>query len=115
MDLADGKILQEQLAAYAHEAWSGWMRHFFGKCAEDEHGNLICPAGYVQAIRRQIALPYDELSEDEKNLDRREAVRMSLLFASWLDTAMDEITNNLEEPMAPFLSEEGIDICEADE
>ncbi|GAF83654.1 unnamed protein product, partial [marine sediment metagenome] len=40
-DEAQAKIVQvvmraihrEELAEYAHEAWSGWMRHLFSKCA----------------------------------------------------------------------------------
>jgi len=49
------------------------MRHFEGKCIQNEDGSLTVPAGYVAALRRQMTTPYSELSEHEKELDRSEA------------------------------------------
>lgn len=68
---------REQLATYAHEAWAAYMDYFLGKCAPIQHGSaLIIPAGYVAALRKQIATPYAELSEVEKGYDRDEADKM---------------------------------------
>ena len=36
-----GNETKEQLAAYAHEAWAGWMKYMFSKCEEAKDGLLI--------------------------------------------------------------------------
>lgn len=58
--------LREQLAALAHEQWSGWVEHMLDNL-DDAH---------IQGWRRQIATPYEELSEPEKDSDRKEADRV---------------------------------------
>lgn len=68
--------LREALAAYAHEAWSGWMEYLFSKCEVGalvlENGALI-PAESAQRWLRQMKTPYDELPEKEKESDREQA------------------------------------------
>ena len=76
----------EVLAAAEHESWSGWTKWMLGQIekelrpAIDEAGrdgedpmlafeNLPC----VQRWRRQMKTPYAELSEKEKESDRKEA------------------------------------------
>ena len=63
----------ELLAAYAHEAWSGWMEYMFDQCRVDLPGNLTIPAGAVTRWQRQMNTPYADLSEAEKASDRDEA------------------------------------------
>src|SRR4051812_34237278 len=41
---------REALAAYAHEAWSGWMAYFFGKCTVNKNGSITVPAAYESAL-----------------------------------------------------------------
>lgn len=50
---------REALAAYAHEAWSGWMRYLFSKCEPDLlSAGAVIPRREVERWRRQMATPY---------------------------------------------------------
>lgn len=72
---------RERLAAYAHEAWSGWMKWMF------EHGGVVTshisgksywvmlPEKYDR-WQRQMNTPYADLPESEKESDRAEADKM---------------------------------------
>lgn len=68
--------LREQLAAYAHEAWSGWMGYLFSKCLKETDGSMMIPAWAVERWERQSTTAYSDLPEDEKASDRKEAERM---------------------------------------
>lgn len=69
--------LVEALAAYAHEAWSGWMRYLFKKCLEDSTGRAYeIPLWAVRRWQRQMTTAYADLPEDEKESDRVEARKM---------------------------------------
>lgn len=72
---------REELAAYAHEAWSGWMKYQFSKGYElfDESGKAIgwvMPKDSFDRWRRQMNTPYADLPESEKASDRDEADKM---------------------------------------
>jgi hypothetical protein len=56
-------VLIEALADYAHETWSAWVRHMFAQFDD-------LP---IQRWKRQMQIPYSELSEAEKELDREQA------------------------------------------
>lgn len=72
--------LRERLAALAHEQWSGWMRHLFGETFGSSAGEETIPRWAVERWERQIATPYAELSEAEKDSDRKEADRVLALL-----------------------------------
>jgi hypothetical protein len=63
----------EVMAAYAHAAWSGWMRYLFSTCSENEDGSALLPTWAVERWKRQMNTPYDLLPESEKESDRVEA------------------------------------------
>jgi len=65
--------LREYLAAYAHDAWSGWMRYLFGTGVEHKDGSFTIEAESVARWRRQMRTLYDDLPESEKESDRDEA------------------------------------------
>lgn len=65
--------LREALAAQEHERWSHWMRWQFECCIKNEDGSLTIPAPKVERWTRQMNTPYRDLSEQEKESDRREA------------------------------------------
>ena len=69
-------IVREQLAHYAHEAWSGWMKYMFGKMTINEDGTGTIPKWAVDRWTFQMNRTYDELPEDMKRSDRQEADRM---------------------------------------
>lgn len=75
--------LREQLAEYAHEAWSGWMRYMLSKgeyidaTEGDQAGeHWLMPAWGVTRWERQMKTPYADLPESEKESDRAEADKM---------------------------------------
>lgn len=67
---------REPLAAYAHEAWSGWMRYLFEKSTRNADGTVTIPAWAVERWERQVATPYSLLSAQEQDSDRAEADRI---------------------------------------
>ena len=68
------KIMTEMLAEFAHKQWSGWMKHLFSKCTITEDGVAIIPRWAVDRWARQMNTPYQALSEEEKESDRKEAI-----------------------------------------
>lgn len=72
------KQLIESLAYYAHEAWAGWMHYMFDHCPvkKNDDGSITIPAKLVERWRRQMDTKYPELTEQEKERDRREARKM---------------------------------------
>lgn len=66
----------ERLANLAHEQWSGWMQYLFEKSTKNQDGTVTIPAWAVERWQRQVATPYADLSEQEKESDRREARRV---------------------------------------
>ena len=68
---------REELAAYAHDAWSGWMDYLFSKCVTNEGiVGIVMPLDCVDRWKRQAATPYADLPEEEKASDRDEADKM---------------------------------------
>lgn len=79
----------EKGADIEHTRWSKWQEYFFSKCIvsiEQDYVTLKLPTALFSRWKRQIATPYAELSEDEKESDRRE-VRSYLLLLSEILTA----------------------------
>ncbi len=66
-------MVKEQLAAYAHNAWAGWMTYLFEKSTNMPDGTMIIPKWAVDRWKRQISTDYENLSKTEKNSDRKEA------------------------------------------
>jgi len=79
-------IANEKLAAYAHEAWAGWMRHLFEQCLDDgvvgiaDRASVVIPPDLVARWKRQMNTPYEELPENEKESDRAEAIKIQTIF-----------------------------------
>lgn len=69
----------DQLSQIEHERWSHWQKYMHEKCVPQLDGSLVVPADLVNRWERQIATPYRELSEKEKESDR-EQVRRYLPF-----------------------------------
>jgi len=62
--------LRERLADLAHEQWSGWMGWMLPKLSQPD------AADWIARWTRQMKTPYAELSERERDSDRREADRV---------------------------------------
>jgi hypothetical protein len=71
--------LREKLATLEHERWAHWQRwmHDQGHRRDGVGAArmLILPAELADRWERQIATPYADLSEAEKDSDRQEADR----------------------------------------
>lgn len=75
--------LREDLASLCHEQWMGWMKYMFSKCEpQSSYPNplnpdgkecLVIPAWAVERWRKQMNMPYCELSVEEQESDRKEA------------------------------------------
>lgn len=65
--------VREELAAYAHKAWSGWMKYLFVKSTPLPGGEVALNKDLVARWTRQMNTEYQDLPENEKELDRVEA------------------------------------------
>jgi len=65
----------EQLATLEHERWAHWQQYVHEQCRPAEDGSLVIPAELVQRWATQIATPYAELSDAEKESDREQVRR----------------------------------------
>ncbi|MHA1280593.1 MAG: hypothetical protein ACTSQ8_25840 [Candidatus Helarchaeota archaeon] len=81
--------MRETLAAHAHDMWSGWMKYVFKKSMpyypgniQAEEGALIIPKWAVKRWTRQMNTIYEDLSEEEKESDRKEADRILKIIQS---------------------------------
>ena len=64
---------REQLAAYAHEAWSGWMKYVFITAEITSKGFVIIPPALAHRWERQTNTDHGSLPENEKESDCKEA------------------------------------------
>ena len=86
------KDCREELANLCHEQWIGWMKYLFGTCMEEftnymlfeTTGRIIIPRWAAERWRRQINTDYTNLSEEEKESDRKEADKFINLFEKQL-------------------------------
>lgn len=77
--------LREALAAIEHERWSDWQAWCHKILREN------CPSPELEKVLerwdKQIATPYAELSEQEKNSDREQVDRYLPTLATYLEGA----------------------------
>lgn len=66
----------ERLAGVQHEIWSHWMRYMFSVCVQHTDGSYTIPSEEAKRWQYQMDTPYTELSEEEKQSDREQALRM---------------------------------------
>lgn len=64
--------LIEKLAEMEHARWARWQEYLHSKCAKNPDGSLAIPSELVIHWERQISTPYSQLSEREKESDRKE-------------------------------------------
>lgn len=77
----------EKLSDYEHDRWSRWQNYLFSKCKINSDGSLTIPKEFVDRWTRQINTKYNNLSEEEKASDRKEAIRI-------LKCLEDEVSSN---------------------
>lgn len=75
--------LREEMAAHAHEMWSGWMKYLYSKASRDPlTGEYVIPIWATERWTRQMLTAYADLPEEEKESDRIEADRILAVIAS---------------------------------
>ena len=65
----------DRLAEIEHERWAHWQRFVHDSCHEQEDGSLVIPAEVVQRWERQIATPYPDLTQAERDSDIEQVKR----------------------------------------
>lgn len=71
--------VMEGLAAVEHERWSSWQQYLHSKCITNADGSLTIPSDLAAHWHRQYMTRYADLSDAEKESDRKE-VRVTLAF-----------------------------------
>ena len=80
--------LKEKLAAIEHERWADWQSWVHSKCKEfeDEGGEYVgFPDELYKRWERQIATPYEQLSDQEKASDMEQVDRYWPLILNLLE------------------------------
>lgn len=97
--------LRERLAAIEHERWSDWQRYVHDVVAvrNPSDGSLTIQASAVKAWERQMATPYADLTEREKDSDRQQVDRYWPLIAPLLAEARAEYQPAFDEGAALWL------------
>jgi len=76
--------LIEELASVEHERWSHWQRYLHEQCIPSADGSLTIPADLVRHWATQMNMPYNQLSEKEKDSDREQVQRYLPIIAAAL-------------------------------
>lgn len=89
------ELLLEKLSDSEHERWARWQKYLFSRCKPLPMGGLAIDPEDVKHWMRQIETEYSELSEREKDSDRKEARRTIELMLPALraerQAAIDEV------------------------
>lgn len=109
--------LREKLAAIEHGRWADQQRSVHQKSRRNADGTLTIPADVVARWERQVATPYAELSEPEKQADRDQVDRYWPLVnaerqhvAHIVVFAIDTLRNDLAETTRRVGVSEYVDI-----
>jgi hypothetical protein len=74
--------IEERLAAYAHNAWAGWMQYLYENSIQID-GVVVIPRGLALRWKRQMETDYFDLPENEKDSDRKEAKMILEIIHDW--------------------------------
>lgn len=74
----------EKLSDYEHDRWSRWHKYMMSKCITNTDGSVTIPSEFVNRWNRQSVTHYDDLTEIEKDSDRKEAstIVQDLIFSA---------------------------------
>ena len=92
----DRQELIECLADEEHVSWAGWTAYLFEKCEHNPDGSLTIPSGYVAGLQKQIDMPYAELTEQEKQLDRDEVEHILSIIDEYIHSSAIDISEYKE-------------------
>lgn len=66
----------EGIADTQHAIWSHWMNHLFTVSEERSDGTVVIPKELAKKWKKQSKTDYAKLSEDEKESDREQALKV---------------------------------------
>lgn len=66
------KEVIEDLSDLEHESWSSWMKYLFSVSKKNDDGTVTIPKNKVERWKRQAETDYDDLTNKEKESDRKE-------------------------------------------
>jgi len=73
--ILESEAFVDRLAAVEHERWAHWQQHLHNQCQRTKDGSLVIPAELVARWSTQIATPFTQLSEAERESDRDQVRR----------------------------------------
>ena len=94
------EIFVEAGANIEHDRWARWQKHMFSKCDYEIEGEkvfLTLPLGLFDRWNRQIETRYSDLSESEKESDRKETRTYIPLVQQAITTAVTKREKELAE------------------
>lgn len=77
--------LLERLAAAEHTRWAHWQQYVHDQAHRQPDGSLLLPADLVRRWEKQIATPYEHLSDEERQSDRDQVARYLPIITAALD------------------------------
>lgn len=97
----------EKGADLEHDRWARWQKYFFSKCKikslhevggnDDRYVYFALPKDLYERWTRQIETPYADLSEEEKESDRKEARTYLPLLNQEITTALAKEREEVDE------------------
>jgi len=66
----------EGIADTQHAIWSHWMKYLFSVSEERSDGAVVIPKELAKRWKKQLKTEYAKLSEDEKDSDREQALKV---------------------------------------
>ncbi len=75
--------LREVLADLEHQRWAKWQAYVHNRGSRNLDGSITIPSELVSRWDRQIDTSYMELSEKEKDMDRKEVDKTLKVLEEW--------------------------------
>lgn len=92
----------EKLSAIEHERWADWQKYIHSKCLTDTSPEgtqyMKFPYKLFKRWEKQIATPYEKLSEKEKDSDRDQVMRYWALLVDERRGAYERAIKNYGQP-----------------
>jgi len=95
------KELREEMAKQEHDRWARWQKYFFSQCEikpQNQVGGMDDRYVYFALLKdrynrweRQINTPYEKLSEEEKDSDRRETEPYLTIMKSEINKVLEGV------------------------
>ena len=84
--------LTELLAEKEHAGWSHWMTYLFSVSEARPDGSVVIPTHLVERWQRQSMTGYADLSEREKQSDRRQVEHILPIINEYAYSQYDSYT-----------------------